>query len=277
VRRYTLLPGLLGAVLLMEGCSSPRESAAPELRETAESLYRAGHRLSAVQDYDSAAVLLERALEKDAAFVPAMSDLAALYYERGMRESPEEDSLRRVYLRRSFGYFATAEALGRREAAVYDRLCEIAVHLEDTGAFVRYAEEYAEAYPYDRQFYNLGRAYFDAGDYQGTIATQKKAIGMFPESNYVGGFYRLLGQAYMKVDRYQTAQRVFATGVGAVDARLSAVRGADGKPQESADAVRLEDDQTSMLRSLRYLYGLYKEEEKLREVERRLKEAGRGN
>jgi len=100
---------------------------------------------------------------------------------------------------------------------------------------------------------------------------------MFPGSNYVGGFYRLLGQAYMKVDRYQTAQRVFAAGVGAVDTRLADLRGAEGYRRDSADEVKLEEDQTSMLRSLKYLYRLYKEEQKLQEVERRLKEVDKGN
>jgi tetratricopeptide (TPR) repeat protein len=277
VRKLALLPGVFAAVIWVGGCSAPRDTVTPVPKETAESLYRAGHLLYAVQDYDSAVVLLERSLEEDSTFVPAISDLASLYYDRGVEESGEGGSLRQVYLERSFGYFANIESLGKREGEVYDRLCEIAVHLGDTDAFVRYAEKYAAAYPYDRQYYNLGRAYFDASDYRKAITLQKDAVEMFPGSNYVGGFYRLLGQAYMKVDRYQTAQRVFAAGVGAVDARLSDLRDAEGYRRDSAEEVKLEDDQTSMLRSLRYLYRLYKEEQKLQEVERRLKEVDKGN
>ncbi|MGB6033345.1 MAG: tetratricopeptide repeat protein [Bacteroidota bacterium] len=277
MRKLALLPGVFAAVIWVGGCSAARDTVTPVPKETAESLYHAGHLLYAVRDYDSAVVLLEGSLEEDSTFVPAISDLASLYYDRGVEESGEGGSLRRVYLERSFGYFANMESLGKREGQVYDRLCEIAVHLGDTDAFVRYAEKYAEAYPYDRQYYNLGRAYFDASDYREAIALQKKAVEMFPGSNYVGGFYRLLGQAYMKVDRYQTAQRVFAAGVGAVDARLSDLRDAEGYRRDSADEVKLEDDQTSMLRSLRYLYRLYKKEQKLQEVERRLKEVDKGN
>ena len=58
---------------------------------------------------------------------------------------------------------------------------------------------------------------------------------------------------------------------------LSFVPSTLGQAQDPGETVRLVDDQASMLRSLRYLYSLYKEEEKLQEVERRLKEAGGGN
>jgi tetratricopeptide (TPR) repeat protein len=261
-----------GAVFLIGGCSVPRETAVPPAPETSESLYQEGHRLYTLQNYDSAAVLFQRSLGEDSSYVPALSGLAMLYYDRGTQKTGQSDSSQRTYLTKSFYYFAKSEALGSHEAGVYDRLCEIAVQLDDVGSFLRYAEKYAEAYPYDRQYYNLGLAYFDAGEYRKAIESQKEALQKFPESLYAGSFSRLLGQAYMKVDRYQTAQRVFASGVELIDKRLAQPGISVESRHASDEAARMKEDQVSMLRSLRYLYRIYKEEEKLRQVERRLKE-----
>ena len=104
------------------------------------------------------------------------------------------------------------------------------------------------------------------------MRTQKEAIERFPDSPYRSGFYRLLGQAYVRVDRYQTAQRVFATGVEEAEKAIAALTSSGTDP---ATMSRIEQDRIAMLQSLRRLYTIYDEHEKLREVERRLEKAGR--
>jgi tetratricopeptide (TPR) repeat protein len=127
-------------------------------------------------------------------------------------------------------------------------------------------------YPFDRQYYNLGVAYYQAGDFQNVIKTQKEAKDKFPTSPYLGAFYRQLGRAYRKVDRDQTAERVFTEGVRAVDARLRML--AQGESRSSPESERLREEKIGMLLELKRLHQIYRAEEKMRAVDKQLREAG---
>ena len=278
MNRHALLFGssmlALGAVVL-SGCgrssSASRETATAE-QETAEVVYRRGHQLYLQQQFDSAIVLLRRSVAMDGSASAPLGDLGAAYYARAMQVP--EGAARRDDLHSALDWYGKCEAKGNRESETYERLCEIAVALDDTKAFVRYARKNADLFPYDRQYHNLGLAYFNAGDYQDCIKTQKEAVGKFKESPYIGGLYRQLGRAYMKVDRDQTAERVFTEGLAAANTVLMELQKRDGGPRRNPDIDRLIDDKIGILVSLRKLHQTYNAPEKLREVERQLKELG---
>jgi tetratricopeptide (TPR) repeat protein len=233
-----------------------------------EELYRQGHALYAREDVDQAVALLEKALALDSLYEGPLLDLASLYYDIGMRGKGGSPELRGEHLRRAAGYFARLERSGNREPVVYERLCEISVELSDTVAFVLHAERYASHYPEDRQFHNLGVAYYEAGRYQDVIRSMKEAIKKFPESSYSSSFYRQLGYAYMKVDRHQTAERTLYAG-------LKAIEGGSARVNGTAETVRrVKDDTIAILLALRKLHRIYDAEDKLRDVERRLHDAG---
>ena len=263
---------VLGAVLLAS-CGpgeAPRTAErAPGLR-TKDGLYREGHQLYLTGALDSARALLERAAALDSSYREPVADLASLHYDRAMAQRGETSPARRAALKEALRYYIRLERMGDTGAATYERLCEVAAGLEDDRTFLRYARKSAERYPYDRQFYNLGVASLNAGDYPGVVTSQKEAAEKFRQSPYLGGFYRLLGQAYMKMDRDQTAERSLETGLKAVDARLAAVKA--GIADEAS--ARLRGDRVAILQLLRRLHQTYHKDEKLREVERLLKASG---
>lgn len=261
------------ALLGFASCGPTVETAKPPVPLTKEALFAEGHQRYLGMDFQGAKGYLEQALTRDSLFVDPLRDLAALHYDLGMRE-PEGSGGRTTELRASERYFGRLEALGVREPEVYERLCEIAVMVKDSPSFVRYAKAYVLCYPYDRQYYNLGVAYFEAGDFQNVIQSQKEAAEKFKNSDYVGSFYRQLGRAYMKVDRDQTAERTFGAGLQAVDARIAAGRKGDRDYMTSAAFTRLMNDKVAMLLSLRGLHKTYGAMDKLKAVDKQLKEAG---
>jgi len=257
------------AVALLAGCGGPREAAVPSPPVNSATLALEGKRLLALGQADSAAVILTQALGLDSSNAPAREDLARARYQRAM----ESDTLRRRgVLREAYASYRDLEDRGWTDLVVYDRLCELAQTIGDTAGFVRYASRAAERFPNDRQMLNLGAAQLSAGRYQEVLKSQKEAIERFPDSPYRSGFYRLLGEAYVRVDRYQTAQRILAEGVGEAE---KAVAAGLAEEEDPATHRRIEQDRIAMLLSLQRLYSIYDEHEKLREVERRLKNAGR--
>ncbi len=249
------------------GCGPGKEAEkTPESGK--ESLYQQGHQLYLAQHYDSASALLERSAAMDPGYVEPRTDLADLFYLRAMQEAGGPH--RQEFLRKSQRRLVEIEALGKEDSDVYERLCEISLALDDDKAMLKYAKKNALKYPYDRQYFNLGIAYFNAGDYGAVVKSQKEAMGKFPQSPYLGGFYRQTGRAYMKMERNQSATRTFEAGVKLVDARL-AVLGNSGAAGESR---RLVDDKIAMLLDLRHLHRIYQETAKLEQVERQLREAG---
>ena len=264
------------AVLLLAaaGCGGGPEKVTvpPPAAPTKEALYAEGHRLYQTQQLDSAESRLLGALRLDSTYADPLADLAGVYYDRAMR-SPEGSAVRREDLRRSSAALVRLERAGRDDAELYERLCEISVALGDERAFLRWAKKNAERYPFERQYYNLGLAYYGVEDWQGCIRTQKEAIQKFPDSPYIGSYHRQLGRAYMKVDRDQTAERTFTAGLAAADRKLAALKKAPGG-SSPADARRLTDDKVAMLQSLRKLHQVYGAQDKLRGVEEQLKALG---
>jgi tetratricopeptide (TPR) repeat protein len=258
--------------LAIPSCRPTAELPRASLAATAEEFYAQGHRLYQMQQIDSASAVLARALAVDSTYLPALKDMAGLTYERAMKTARESDVPRPEGLREAFGYFRRLEELGFQESELYERLGELAVALKDNHSFLVYASKSAEKHPYDRQLYNLGLAYFEVADYNSVIRTQKQALEKFKNSIYVGGFYRQLGRAYMKLDRDQTAERTLVSGVQAVDARLPELRSS----ATNSEAVRrLTEDKISMLLLLKKLHITYNAQDKLQNVERQLKEAGK--
>ena len=258
----------------LNSCGPGAETTQPPAPEPKEVVYQRGHQLYVQMQLDSAATVLKRAAEQDSTYLPPLADLAALNYDLGMREEGETNPRRLERLRISRSYFVKIEAGGMHESNVYERLCELSLALNDSKAFLKYARKNAELYPYDRQFYNLGLAYFESEDYTGVIKSQKEACEKFKQSFYVGGFYRQLGRAYAKIGRDQTAERTFAAGVLAIDVRLAELRKKGGDYKIGEGYRRLIDDKIGMLLALKKLHQTYKEPEKLELVERQLKEAG---
>lgn len=265
-----------GVVLLLAvlaGCGPTGETPRPELAPlTRDELYRSGHQLYLESRYDSAAVLLQRALSMDTGFVEPVRDLAQLFFESGMR-MPEKSKERTEHLRAARKYFVRLDAMGDRTPEMYERLCELSVALNDDRNFVRYAKKNSEVSPHDRQFFNLARAYFEVGDYQSVIKSTKESINRFKDSPYVTSFYRLLGRSYMKVDRDQTAEKALVAGVKEANVRLDELR-KQGGGQGSDQWRRAHDDKINMLLALKQLHTTYRAEDKLRQVERQLKEEG---
>jgi tetratricopeptide (TPR) repeat protein len=265
--------------VLVGSCAAPQQTPPPSREKslpkmTKEGLSKEGHSLYLRQHGDSAAVLLEAALALDSSYRPALEDLAALYYDCATLPDQKSEGKKRECLQRSHICFARLEALGGRDAELYERLCETAVALGDSVAFLRYARSYAERYPYDRQYYNLGLAYLGVSDFQGVVRSQKEALNKFATSEYIGGFYRQMGRAYMKLDRDQTAERTLAAGVQAADARMSAIERSGAADASGAALQRLKDDRIAMLLMLKKLHQTYRAADKLDDVERQLKQAG---
>jgi tetratricopeptide (TPR) repeat protein len=236
-----------------------------------EELFREGNLLYLQQQFDTAAVLLKRSYSMDSSYTEPALALASLNYDRGRQETAGSRKATE-FLRQSLWYYRRVEEAGNLDAMVLDRLCEVSVLVRDDRAFARYAKKNAELYPYDRQTYNLGLAYYGVEDYQTVVKTQKDAIERFKTSPYLGGFYRLVGLAYVKQGRDQTAEKTFLSGIKAVEARLGELKRSEKPP---ADAIaRLGDDRVGMLQQLKKLFQIYKKQEELEQVERQLKDAG---
>jgi tetratricopeptide (TPR) repeat protein len=249
----------------------PQPETSREAPRGKEAWTEEGKILARQGEWDAATVALRHALQADSAYTPALLEWGALHELRAAREG--EKGRRRVeYLRTAREAYARVETLGGTDADVYEHLCELSTALEDKRGFLAFARKYAARYPFDRQYYNLGLAYYGAEDFQNVIKSQKDAIERFPSSAYLGGFHRQLGRAYLKIDRDQTAERTLTGGVQAVDARLTALRAAASVPAE--DVQRLRDDKVGMLLLLKQIHQLYKADAKLQQVERQLREAG---
>ena len=268
--RRDLLPGALAGVMLCCASCGPSRDAGKNAAETKESVYLRGHQLYLTMHMEEAESELLRAAAMDTTYRDPLVDLGSLTYDLGVKE---EGPGRVEHLRKARGFLARAENLGYREAAVYDRLCEICTELEDARGFLKYAKKNAEQYPYDRQYYNLGVAYFGAEDWAGVVKSQREASEKFKESQYTGAYYRQMGRAYMKMDRDQTAERTFSAGLQAVDAVMAGVKKSGGGAG-SEEVRRLQDDKIGMLLLLKRLHTTYREAEKLAQVERQLREAG---
>jgi tetratricopeptide (TPR) repeat protein len=267
------LAALLVVLALIAGACAPTgETVQPSAAVSKEALYERGRLLSLQRQYDSAAAVLARSASMDSTYGAPVAALGALSYDLAMREPDNGSAARTENFRRARAYYRRAEALGVRDADVYDRLCEIAVALDDNVSFLTYARKSVALFPYDRQYYNFGLALFNAGEYQNTVKNQKEAAEKFKESPYLGGFYRQTGRAYMKLGRDQTAERVLEGGVKAVDLRIAALRSSGGDMKLSTR--RLADDKIAMLLLLKKLHQTYKAVDKLERVERQLKEAG---
>jgi len=238
---------------------------------TKESLYEQGHKLYVEAKRDSAVSYLERAREMDPAYIPPLRDLGEIYYVSAMARSTGSAE-RESGMRKALGCYADIESLGKADENTLDRLTEISHSLGETESFVAYAEKHAVQYPGDRQSYNLGLAYFGAGVWQNVIDTQKQAISKYPHSPYVGGFHRLLGDGYLNVDRQQSAERTYEEGVLVVDQRIAGMTKADPDFGSSPEFRRLADSRKAMLLSLQQIYRLHKKQDKLSQVESRLKE-----
>ena len=273
--RDALVPLIVVAAFMLASCSStvetPKPPPAPPVA-TKEMIFEQGHRLYADQQFDSAAVLLKKSAAMDPAYRAPLTDLAEMYYTLGLRQ--EKEKTRRRYLKESQNYFERMEALGQKDAEIYERLCEVSNLLRDHSSFLKYAKKSAEVFPFDRQYFNLALAYFSVGDYQGVIRTQKIATQKFKSSPFLGGFYKYLGRAYMKVDRDQTAERAFVAGVQAADAKMKELAATGGDYKSSDEYRRLLSDKIDMLLLLKKLHETYGAKDKLQSVERQLRDAG---
>ncbi len=269
--------GLSFAFLLtfFAGCGGPStETTKTEaVPLTKEAWYRRGHQLYLQQQHDSAKAALQQALTIDGNYREAVADLASLHYDLALRS--EVGKLRNGQLKHSRDYYIKLESLGSTESDTYERLCEIANALNDNKTFLRYAKKNAEMYPYDRQYYNLSVACFEANDFQGAIKAMKEAVEKFKASSYIGSFYRQLGRAYTKVDRDQTAEKTFYTGLNAVDRAIADLKKLGGDFKSTTEFGRLKDDKIGMLVSLKSLHTTYQAMDKLADVERKLKELGK--
>lgn len=271
IRREAWL-ALLGGLLLACGTpESTKETPATTDRSRSDMLFREGHQFYLTGNLDSAQSVLDKVVQLDSNHVEALTDLGMLHYDLAMARSTGDSRVKNRNLREARTCLARVEHLGTSDDAVYERLCQISLALEDDRAFLVYAKKSAERFPFDRQYYNLGLAYFGVGDYQNVVKTQKDAIQKFPQSPYLGGYYRQLGRAYMKLDRDQTAQRNLESGLGAIDVRLKAEAREHGAVSETAQ--RLADDRTAILRLLQHLYQTYHFDDKLKNVDRLLNEA----
>jgi tetratricopeptide (TPR) repeat protein len=262
------------AMLWLASCAPTSETGKITGVETKEVLFKRGHQLYLEQNYDSAAVTLQKAIAIDSSYIPPLEDLAAMHYDLGMREQGAKSPKRLGEFRKSRIYYTRIETLGNKGSDLYERVCELSVALDDNKSFLKYAKRNAEMYPYDRQYLNLGVAYYSADDFANVIKTQKEAIERFKLSSFIGGFYRQLGRAYMKVDRDQTAERTFTIGVQVVDVRIGELRKHNSNYKSSDEYRRLLDDKIGMLVSLKKLHQTYRALDKLEQVEKELKEVG---
>jgi tetratricopeptide (TPR) repeat protein len=239
-----------------------------------EALYRKGHQFFAGRETDSARVYLLRSLAMDSTYLPPLRDLALLHYDIAMRMG-EHDPVRLAEFGRSYDYYRRIEATGTADGETYDRLTELSYMLDRPGEFLSYAQKHWKHNPSDRQAYNLGLAYAMTGDHQNVIRTQKEAIDRFPYSPFLGGFYRLLGNGYLEVDRDQTAERTFNAGVDAVNRLIRGMSDTESDSARMQNISRLQDDKVAMLLALKKLHRRYGNQEQLKAVERQLKDAGR--
>lgn len=243
--------------------------------DTKEALYQLGHEFYGNQNYDSAEVYLEKAYSLDATFLAPLSELAQMHYTLGIEQPGEKNPKRLEHFKKSFGYFAKLESRGSKDFDLYERLSELSNSLDDVKALVRYAKKNADAYPYDRQYANLGFAYFQAGDFHNVIKTQKEAVEKFKGSAFMGSFYRQLGRAYMKIDRDQTAERTFYAGLKAVNAIVAERKKEGGENSNATEEYRrLMDDKIGMLILLKHLHQTYRAADKLSKVEQQLRDLG---
>jgi tetratricopeptide (TPR) repeat protein len=260
----------------LAGCGPSAEAPRPETATpptTVGDVYRTGHRYYLEQQTDSAIVWLRRAEGMDSSFSDPVQDLAQLYYEKGLRAG-EKSRERQDSFRSARRAFARLETLGKHESEVYERLCELSMALNDDPGFLRYAKKNAELYPYDRQHYNVTRAYFDVGDFQSVITTAKEGIEKHRDSPYITSYYRILGRAYMKIGRDQTAEKTLSSGLKIADARLTDLK-KSGTDYKAGDGYRrAHDDKVNMLLLLKQLHTTYRADEKLQQVDRMLKEEG---
>jgi tetratricopeptide (TPR) repeat protein len=273
MKRVVLL-GMFAVALAASGCGPSKETTVPPppapVAVTAQTLTLEGRRLFAAGEIDSASAALAQAVRLDSTYRPALEQQALMFYDimmRGQKNDPRRlsasRSAREAYMR--------LERLGGGEADLFDRICELSLELGDDRTFLRYARKNAERFPYDRQVYNLGLACIRTGDYAGAVKVLKEATEKFSGSAYIGGFYRQLGTAYAGLDRDQTADRTYVAGVKAANARLE---GAARGTLPAADRQRLMDDKIAMLRALKKLHQTYGQTDRLKDVERQLKEAG---
>ncbi|MDH4071175.1 MAG: hypothetical protein OEV30_12220 [Ignavibacteria bacterium] len=268
-----------GAILglaVLAGCSSSgrienesRSSAPPLL--TSESLYGEGHRLYRAAEFDSARHYLEAALAIDSVYVPALRDLGQICYQTGLTREPGSAAHESEF-RWALICYQRLESARQEDAETYNRLTEITHALGEQDLFLHYAGKQAERFPGDRQQYNLGLAYFEDGLFQEVITSQKEAVSAYGHSPYVGGFYRLLGDAYFAVDRQQTAERTYREGVAAADERIDFFSTADPEFRSGSPYKLLSESRRSMLVSLRKIYKLHGKTAELEEVDRRLEE-----
>jgi tetratricopeptide (TPR) repeat protein len=266
---------LAGAALtfLVSSCGPSGGAGKSGATEPKEIIFQRGHQFYLSGHPAEAEGELKRAAAMDSTYADPLVDLAQMSYEAAMREEGEKNPQRLSDLRSAREFYERAERLGYHDALAYDRLCEISLALEEERAFLVYAKKNAERYPFDRQYYNLGVAYFALEDWNNVVKSQREAAERFKQSPYVGAYYRQTGRAYMKLNRDQSAERTFSSGVQAVDARLAVLR-RNGTPASADEYRRLQDDKIGMLLLLKRLHTTYKDAEKLEQVERQLKEAG---
>lgn len=267
---------LLAAGIGLTGCGpsveTPRTEPAPAPM-TKESFYQRGQQFRVERQSDSAAVYFLRAAAMDSAFHQPLQDLALMHYEQAQLAA-EKSRARQEHLRAARAQFVRLEDRGVRDADIYERLCEISSMLNDDRAFLAYAKKNAALYPYDRQVYNLARAYYETGDFQSVITVTKGAVDQFPESPYLSSYYRIMGKAYTRIDRDQTAERTLTAGIKAVDARMAVLKKNGGDYRATEHYRRYHEDTVQMLLMLKQLHTTYKAADKLAQVERRLKEEG---
>jgi tetratricopeptide (TPR) repeat protein len=271
-----VFPEVLLFGLIWAACGPAPETAKPPTSpvNTKEEFYRLGHQFFAENNFDSAEVYLKKASTIDASYLAPLNELAEMHYTLGIQQPGEKNPKRLEHFRKSFGYFVKLESQGSKDSELYERLSELSNALNDDKALVRYAKKNAEMYPYERQYFNLGFAYFQVGDYQNVIKTQKEAIEKLKGSTFIGSFYRQLGRAYMKLDRDQTAERTFDFGVKAVDGVIADQTNTAGNFTSTDEYRRLVDDKIGMLISLKSLHQTYGANDKLQRVDRQLKELG---
>jgi tetratricopeptide (TPR) repeat protein len=271
-----VLPVVLLFGLVWAACGPSPETAKPPIStvDSKEGFYRLGHQFFAENNYDSAEVYLKKASAMDASYLAPLNELAQMHYTLGIQQPGEKNPKRLEHFRKSFAYFVKLESQGSKDSEIYERLGELSNALNDDKSLVRYAKKNAEIYPYERQYFNLGFAYFQVGDYQNVVKTQKEAIEKLKGSTFIGSFYRQLGRAYMKLDRDQTAERAFDAGMKAVDDVITDQGNMDGNFKLTEAYRRLIDDKIGMLISLKSLHQTYRANDKLQKVDRQLKELG---
>jgi len=246
----------------------------PTVVSTKEGLCELGRKFHREQMYDSAEVYFNRSYALDSSYLVPLNELGQMHYALGIQQPGEKNPRRFEHFKKSYACFAKLESQGSNDSELLERLGELSSAFDDKKALVKYAKKNAEVYPYDRQYFNLGYAYFQVDDYQNVIKTQKEAIGKFKGSTYVGSFYRQLGRAYMKIDRDQTAERTFDSGLKAVDVVVAERKKEGGNFAATEDCRRLADDKIGMLVSLKSLHQTYRANDKLQKVEQQLKELG---